>query len=262
MGLRFGIFIVVLSAAVFIISMAPAQLVMVAATPSGVYMNGISGTLWQGSASSVIVRDEEIYFDAGRLQWRTRWSDLLGGSLCQDIQADNLLSGNQSQSIVGNLCLHWSGRVEVDNLVAQLPAQSILQQGDLRPTGNVTLNISQAVINPDRSLAALAVEGLWSEAALEVYAVDLRESVTLGSLPFQVTNNGAHTLQLTAYNLDRLEENDMCVDLSADIGLDGSLNLESRLLVNSSISHRISEWLPMLAEQTSTDEYILQWSRI
>ncbi|NLS14478.1 type II secretion system protein N [Vibrio sp. SM6] len=113
--------------------------------PRALQIQGASGTVWQGQATSVRWQRYQL----GALQWQFRPSELFSGAAVVQVRFGR---GNQWQlSGKGLVGYSLSDGAFAQNVVASLPAAQVLDQlklpipVPLSVTGNVDINIKQAI---------------------------------------------------------------------------------------------------------------------
>ncbi|WP_116368650.1 type II secretion system protein N [Parahaliea mediterranea] len=174
---------------VFLLLGAPARL-LPALLPGGqVQLGGLSGTLWQGSASRCLLQTAAGPLQLGRVQWQLRPLSLL--TLSPALDVDSQWGG---QHLSGRVKFHGVNDIGLSDLSARADA-SLLRQ-----------------------LAPLAVEGGFS---LQAQHLRLRDGLPAGAQGRLVWEHGAWMapqgrIALGSYALD-IQQRDAEAPLTADV---------------------------------------------
>lgn len=145
---------------VIVVATFPARLALsgVLAQESTIRLEGVAGTVWNGSAARVLHRDE----DQGRLHWRLRAMPLLLGRIIANVQLEGpQLRGSARVSRRGELLRVGSARLEI-------PArhlESLLDIPALHPTGTLHLELHELEL---QGRVPMALEGrvIWRDAGM------------------------------------------------------------------------------------------------
>jgi general secretion pathway protein N len=161
-----------------LIVMLPARVVHNWLSPPTLQMAGISGTVWNGRASSLLV--EGLYL--GNVRWQFRPLRLLTGKLAYQLQAD--LPGGFVES---QLAAGLTGRVYIDTLNAALPISAVrglLNNDDI--SGDISLQLDTLELVDGLPVKALGRGGV-SNLVVRALAPG---AIGNFSIEFQNTDNG------------------------------------------------------------------------
>jgi general secretion pathway protein N len=124
-------------------------------------LGGLSGTLWQGRADKMLLRD----YPLGSLQWQVHPADLLLLDLVAELEIngpDGTASGELSWPLV-------DGSTRLSALQASLPAswlQLVLQEPLLQLQGRLEINMEQLSLDVDGYISGLQGQMSWHQAAV------------------------------------------------------------------------------------------------
>jgi general secretion pathway protein N len=206
---------------VVLIATAPARLLNLVVPGEQVMLRGLSGTVWNGSASGVLIRLPQGYFQLGTVQWSLQPFSLLTLS-------PHLTLGSQwgRQTLAGELILLGQQDIDVFNLEAQLAASILSRFAPVAVDGFFSL---QSELLQVRDGMPFSGEGrlVWQNAGwnsprglvpLGTYALDFQqpENETLQgqilTLSGALEASGSLQLQQRHYEVDVLLSSESALD--------------------------------------------------
>ena len=221
---------------------APARLLRLALPGEQLLMHGLAGTVWRGSASSVLLRLPQGYLQLGTVQWSLRPLSLL-------LLAPHLTLRTEwgNQTLAGELVLRGQRDLDVFNLEGQVPADLLGRFAPVAVDGMFTLQLEILQLR-DGLPYSTAGRLVWQDAGwqspqglvlLGSYAMDVQQAegealdgkVLTLSGPLQA--NGMVQLQGRHYEADIL--------LGSEGGIDAQLQqMLSLIAVAEDAGYRIS----------------------
>lgn len=131
---------------------------------SAVRFQGVSGTVWNGRASGLLVAQR----DWGVLHWRVRPAGLLRGRLVADLNVAGAPADGNGHRFSGQVWMALSQRLGACDVDAQLPAEwlaPVFQNTGLVPGGVIDLQLA-AVELDGRTPQAIDGRVLWRDAVV------------------------------------------------------------------------------------------------
>jgi len=192
---------------------APARLLGALLPPEQVLLQGLEGTVWQGSASRALVRAPTGYLHLGTVHWSLHPLSLL--LLAPSVDID---SSWGSQSMAGELVWRGSGDVDLRRFEASVSADLLRQFAPVSLAGTLSVQLQELLLRdglPARGAGRLVWQnGAWPTAQgvlpLGNYAVEFRkepeEALTgqVVTLSGPVEASGVVELRERAYLVDIL----------------------------------------------------------
>lgn len=150
------------------------------------YMDNLSGSLWQGRAGSVVVNIEGYWLALGDVQWQWVWSSLPRLAVCVDTQG---VYGQQRFS--GRVCRHLGGALSLQQFSVELPAASLATLSPLPAEGLLSLDVINARIYQNKVTELQARAG-WQDALVTTVFEGTQQRLSLGSYgsDWQVDSTG------------------------------------------------------------------------
>lgn len=221
---------------------APARLLSHVVPPEQVLMRGLAGTVWQGSASSVIVHLPQGYLQLGAVQWSLKPLSLL-------LLSPHLTVNSEwgEQRFKGELAVRGRNDLQISNAEAQLSATLLGRFAPVSVVGMFNLQLDRLQLRqglPYNTLGRL----VWQDAGWESprglvplgsYALDFEQAPAEALRGEVITLSGplraSGSLELT----DRRYDVDILLD--SDDALDGQLQaMLSLIAVPEDGRYRIS----------------------
>jgi general secretion pathway protein N len=190
---------------------APARLLRLALPGEQLLMQGLAGTVWHGSASSVLLRLPQGYLQLGTVHWSLHPLSLL-------LLAPRLTLHSEwgNQTLEGELVLRGQRDLDVFNLEAQVAADLLTHFAPVAVDGMFTLQLEHLQLRDGlpystagrlvwqeggwRSPRGLVPLGSYALDVQQVEGEDLQGKVITLSGPLQA--NGAVQLQGRHYDVD------------------------------------------------------------
>lgn len=147
--------------------------------PQNIQLEGVAGTLWQGTAARAAVMVDGKRFVLGRLNWRLEPLSLLGLS-----PAAHVTSVWGGQRFDGRVSLGLGGTASLEDVSLQLDVRFLRNLLPLYVGGQVQVTVPKALID-NRELSAIEArivwqDGVWAarqgDVALGNYALDVSGS--------------------------------------------------------------------------------------
>lgn len=147
--------------------------------PQNIQLEGVAGTLWQGTAARAAVMVDGKRFILGRLNWRLEPLSLLGLS-----PAAHVTSVWGGQRFDGRVSLGLGGTASLEDVSLQLDIRFLRNLLPLYVGGQVQVTVPEALID-NRQLSVIAARIVWQDAvwaarqgdvALGNYALDFSGS--------------------------------------------------------------------------------------
>ncbi len=185
---------------------APARLLSHLVPAEQVLMRGLTGTIWQGSASSVIVRLPQGYLQLGSVQWSLKPLSLL-------LLAPHLTVSTEwgAQTFSGEVVARGQKDLEVSNVEAQLSASLLGRFAPVSVVGMFNLQLDRLQLRQGLPYSALG-RLVWQDAGWE----SARGLVPLGSYALDFEQAPAEALR------------GQVITLSGPLEASGSLELKDR----------------------------------
>ncbi|MBD3654634.1 type II secretion system protein N [Kangiella sp.] len=228
---------------IFIVSMAPARVVLPWFTQSlpQVSFSQPAGTIWNTSLDSVAYRDQTIH----NISMQTSFWSLLSGSLSSDIQIND-----QHLFVDGSFKLNRQS-VSVLNTDYELDATSVLQWVKLPITelsGHFSGKVQELELASDE-VVKLAAEGLWQNAVVG-YPNSVLE---LGDIHFTIerTENGRALLTIT--------DNPGMLDLKGTLEVGFDKQYQLNVSTQTDVPSQIKQWLTQLG-RTENNRVVIKWN--
>lgn len=163
---------------VFFLAMAPARLLSAFVPGEQLLLQGVSGTLWQGTASQALVASSNGYLHLGRLHWTLSPLSLL--TLSPRVELDSQW-GNQR--LKGEVVYHTADSFQLSAVDALIPAALVKQFVPLELSGNLALQLQELVVEGglpvEGSGRAVWLDGGWlspqGRHPLGSYAIDFEQ---------------------------------------------------------------------------------------
>lgn len=157
---------------------APARLLGALLPADQVVLQGLEGTVWQGSASRALVRVPTGYLHLGTVHWSLHPLSLLLLAPSVDLE-----SSWGSQSLTGELVWRGSGDLDFRQLEASVSADLARQFAPVSLAGTLSLQLQELLLRdglPARGAGRLVwLNGAWPTAQgilpLGSYALDFRK---------------------------------------------------------------------------------------
>lgn len=220
----------------FLLLKAPARLLGAVLPEGQLVMTGYSGTLWQGSASRVLIHTEGGDLHLGRLEWSLQPLSLL-------VFAPTLEFHSQwaQQTLSGEIEINGPESFFLQDFEARLPASLIQQIAPLELDGTLSILLESLSVE-DRRLHAVEGRLLWQHAVWD----SPRGKIPLGSYAVDLVQLEGEALEGNIVTIDGPVNAAGTVYLErAEYALDALVTSETEL------DAQLQQALSLLAEQTS-----------
>lgn len=211
---------------VAVVASAPARLLPLLLPAGQVQMQGLAGTVWEGSASRCLLRTPAGYLQLGRVEWRLHPLSLLALAPTVEVRSQ---WGEQHAS--GTVTLYGQDEYGLSDVDARIDASLLRQLAPVAVDGQFALIAPRLHVAGGLPVGAegrlVWEHGAWAapqgRMALGTYAVDFAQPGGKGqaltgkvlTLAGPVRAEGSVRLVGRAYNLD--------VSIAGDHGLDPAL---------------------------------------
>ena len=191
---------------VSLVTSAPARLLSHVVPSEQLLLRGLAGTVWHGSASSVLVRLPQGYLQLGAVQWSLQPLSLL-------LLAPHLTVSSEwgNQKFAGELVLRGQSDMEVLNAEAQLAANLLSRFAPVSVVGMFNLQLDRLQLRQGLPYSALG-RLVWHDGGWQ----SVRGLVPLGSYALDFEQAPAEALQ------------GQVITLSGPLQASGSLELKDR----------------------------------
>jgi general secretion pathway protein N len=163
----------------FLLIQAPARLLTRLLPTDQIIMQGLEGSLWDGSASRTLLATSAGYLHLGKVSWTLRPFSLLLFSPSLDIRSEW-----GDQTMAGRVTVRGSHRIGLRDFEANAPADLVRQFAPVELAGTLSARIQQLLLE-DRVPVAAQGSLVWQNAgwrapqglmSLGAYAVDFSQS--------------------------------------------------------------------------------------
>ncbi|WP_339767694.1 type II secretion system protein N [uncultured Paraglaciecola sp.] len=171
--LKWGITCLVIYAIFLIAKLPAAQIISRVQLPPEVTVHGVSGTIWNGHASTVTVQGLPVH----DLNWELAFLPLLTGKASLNLKAGNIREV-EDISLDGNVAIS-NGRVQGEDLQIFLPTSLVISSLPLPIPVNASGRFKIALQELDYSehCTAMTGQGLWLKAKVQ----GTQQDIDLGS---------------------------------------------------------------------------------
>ena len=225
-----------------LVATAPARLIAVF-LPGAIYLDGLSGTIWSGSARQLIVQNTA----AGELEWEIRPSRLLTGRLGLSFRS-KLPDG----SVSGNAAIGLGGSIYLDSVKGSMPLDYIVT--DFPPgmlDGRISLIFEEAAFEkqwPSKLKGVLALGNL---------VQNIPKPTPLGT--FSVTFDGLQGEDGAVTGVIETRSGELQVDGLLTLNSDRTFVMDSMVRANTQTPDDLKAMLPLIGEQKPDGGYNLRY---
>ncbi len=229
----------------FVLILAPADKILAKITlPKGVYLNEISGSIYNGRAQTLIVNNQQI----NNVSWSFNFSSLIYLQPSVDVEfGSNLASGPRGNAQVSN----FGAELLITDAKVNIGANELLTKFqlpfDLRAGGDINLSLNEFALG--KPVCKVAVGDVqWSKA--HVNAMD--EDVELGNLQAELgCKNGILSLTVNA-------DNDLGLDFTAFVGNRMRVSGQGYIKPGAKFPENVKPLLSLLGTKDSQGRYKLK----
>ena len=168
---------------IFLVAKMPASIVLsLVNLPQNIAIGGVQGTIWDGSASSVVANNIAVE----NVKWQTSFFALFGGRIALDVKAGNpRTAGKVSFSGPVSISMFDLANIRASNFTLYLPANMVIAQVPLPmpvdADGRFRVRIEE--LNYPGHCDELVGEGQWLNARLD----GLAQPLLLGNFDAQLS---------------------------------------------------------------------------
>ncbi|MDN3638058.1 type II secretion system protein N [Simiduia curdlanivorans] len=240
---------------VWVLLLAPPTLVANLAANAGLQLQGVSGSLWAGTAKSARlqlgkVRGNNLIFDIGEFSWRLEPFSLLALKACAEVETQLTV-----QQVKGRVCASAAGNVRAENLRINFPASFIELMAPLEASGRVMLALD------DFQLSGAQVEQMTGAGRIENLNVLIgKDWQNFGHLNLQVSAAAAPN---SGFDFS-LVSDDSALQWQANapevrLGNQGfEMHLRSSLKLSESYQLQWGEGLAMMGFEEKDGAYLIE----
>jgi hypothetical protein len=201
---------------------------------------GVSGLLWNGTASAITINRQHLLSDT---DWQLNGWRILSGELSTHVS-----TRYQQQPVSGDIGVNLFGKVIARDVNANMPASMVAQLAQM-PLGEfggvVAMQFSQLEWKP-RQVPHATGTILWNNAAVSV-----AETAELGNITITLSDDGDRPIKAIINN----RGGQIKLEGDANVGDDGEYSLQLTLLPNNTASRNIRSSLGMIAKPLQNGSY-------
>jgi general secretion pathway protein N len=236
----------IISYLVLLIITIPASTVMALLDDdSPVSIQGISGTLWQGKAYSMLINDT---IKLNNTEWSVNAWKLITGRIALQMK-----TRYNKNTISGEVGTSFLGRIFINELTARISAAEVATVAAIplvQLDGLISLDIEHAEWKQGE-LPLASGRVIWENAA-----VTAAETAALGNVTITLGESEQHQLSAAIQN----QGGDIKISGSAELLPEADYALDIKLLPTASANNNIKQSLGLFAQRQSNGEYILKKS--
>jgi len=234
-----------------VVSNMPARYLagLVQAVAPNVYLNNISGSVWNGVSHKAQININRQAVSLGSVKWKVKLLPLLTLKACVDVDITEInqrFSGEACRSLAGNLSLSdFSFDVPVAAANSALPAQA---QGQL--SGEI-MKMTVGFTNNQPQFSDTQVKFSWSGA--RVYVDNIWYS--FGTFAADITDAQDGAISAKVFDIS----GPYGVDLQTQWQAGGAFKLEGTILPKSNANKQVVDTLTAVFEQNEQGAYNVKW---
>lgn len=209
---------------------------------TGVAMNGVTGTLWNGRASLVSVRSGAQEYSLGQLNWTLSPWSLLTLSPCAQVTTNMPM-----QQFEGQICSGASGVIKVRQADVSLPAALVQSKLPVPIQGQFSTHIDELEL---RGNVLLKLKGnlTWNGAMVNTGT----RWMDIGSFGAEFSDNGNNGISAKLFQLAGPVDVNLQIELAAPAG--GRITGELAAPKSFFQSANATDMLAMFAQEDRVDE--------
>lgn len=229
---------------VLVLRATPAQWgIAVAGLP--VQMDGVSGTIWNGSVANVVVPYPGGSYSLGSLDWQLDPWSLLTLSPCAQFNTELA-----SQTSAGKVCGGLGGTLVLEDTQLSLPAAAAEIWAPVRVRGQVDAQI-QRLSYADNQIKELVGSGSWTNADYH----NSQSWIQLGTIAFDLSEDGQGGVGAKVFDI----EGPLQLDLNSQFSLAGAYAVRGNIVLRPNAPQEISQLLSIVAQETRSGEFNVEW---
>lgn len=211
-----------------------------------VLLDGVSGTIWSGSATNAVLPYQDLSYSLGKLTWRLNPWSLLTLHPCVDLSSEL-----QNQSLSGHACAGLGGSAEFDHVSVQLPAQAAELWLPVNVRGDLSFYIEHLVMHDDH-IDKLQGKGSWTNAR---YFNSL-DWINLGGIAFDFKESPQGGVQAQVFDIEGPVE----LKLSYEFTLQGTYTLNGDVKLRPNAHESIAQMLSVVADELERGHFKIEWA--
>lgn len=211
-----------------------------------VQMDGISGTIWQGRVSNVVVPYAGGSYALGTLEWQLDPWSLLTLSPCASFTTELA-----NQNSAGIACSNLAGELILRDAQVSAPAALAQIWAPVQVRGQVDAQIQQLVLS-DQQIRKVVGSGSWTNAAYH----NSQAWVPLGTLAFDLAEGEQGGVAARVFDI----EGPMEVDLNSQFSLAGAYAIRGSINLRPAAPPELGQLLSVIASRTGRDQFAIEWT--
>jgi len=224
-------------------------------------VSGLSGTVWNGKAASVVLPLQQGAYALGEVQWQLSPWSLLAVTPCADIKTKL-----ENQQISGNACVGLGGSLELENTQIAVPAKiAEVFAPIVEVDGEILLHVETLDLDQNQ-IKNLTGSGSWNGARF----YNSTSWVGLGTVGFDFNDDGQGGIQAKIYDV----EGPIQVQLDSQFNLTGNYLTEGEIQLRpnapqemrdlfenyTNVAREVQEVLSLFVRSTGRDTYSIRWT--
>lgn len=243
---RVYIFTAVASYFILLIATIPASVISNTVNDNSIVaMHGISGSVWNGKAYSILINDN---IELKNTKWSFSLWRILTGKIAIDINGQYL-----ENNISAEIGTSFSGRYYANNLLTTIPAEKASQLLNIpmvQLSGLISFNIDHAQWKQGELPLATGVIN-WNNAEVTV-----NETASLGNVSITLRESEKQLLVADIKN----QGGDIKINGIAELLAEADYAINIKLLPTTSADVNIKQSLGLFAKKQNNGEYLLKYS--
>lgn len=243
---RVYIFTAVASYFILLIATIPASVISNTVNDNSIVaMHGISGSVWNGKAYSILINDN---IELKNTKWSFSLWRILTGKIVIDINGQYL-----ENNISAEIGTSFSGRYYANNLLTTIPAEKASQLLNIplvQLSGLISFNIDHAQWKQGELPLATGVIN-WNNAEVTV-----NETASLGNVSITLRESEKQLLVADIKN----QGGDIKINGIAELLAEADYAINIKLLPTTSADVNIKQSLGLFAKKQNNGEYLLKYS--
>jgi len=229
-----------------VVRATPAQWGIWLADPP-LHMSGVSGTVWSGSAASVVVPIQGGSYALGSLHWQLKPLSLLTLTPCAKIE-----TRLDTQILSGVACAGLGGKFSVSDMQLAVPAAAVADLWALvKVGGEISVQLESAKFEQD-AITQLQGKGSWTQARYH----NSESWLGLGTIAFDLSADGSGGLKAKVFDI----EGPLQLDLNTQFSMSGAYDIRGDIGLRQEAPVEIGQLLQVIADQNGQDSFSVEWN--
>lgn len=205
-------------------------------------LSGITGSLWNGSASLASVKIEQEDYSLGELRWQLQPMSLLLLNPCALVE-----TRQEGQQMNGEICVSLNGSLEVHQADFSGPAALFQKTVPFPIDGQISIHLDQLHVK-DQQLQQVSGNISWGSAQI----FNGSNWMPIGSYAAELNDDTQGGVNAKIFHLDGPVQ----LDLNGAFPATGGGNIAGTLTMEPDFAQTINAeaWLSMFAREDGTDE--------